>query len=85
MQVIVLNADYSYLNTIGWKRALNLLIKGKAEPVKESDKVITNSDGSQSFHVPLVMRLVNFVKTVYKGKVHYSRRNVFIRDGHQCQ
>ena len=37
---IVLNGDYTFLNTVSWKRAVCLLIKGKTEVLKYSEKVI---------------------------------------------
>ena len=35
---ILLNADYSFLNLVDWKRALCLLAKGKVEVVKDTQK-----------------------------------------------
>ena len=40
---VVLNGDYTFLNTINWKRAVCLVIKGKSEVVKYSDIVLTLS------------------------------------------
>ena len=31
---IVLNADYTFLNTVNWQRALCLMVKGKVEVLK---------------------------------------------------
>jgi len=85
MHTVVLNADYTYLNTVPWQRAIKLLVKEKAEVLKEDDRQINNCDKSCQFRVPLVMKLVQMVKTVYRNKVPYSRKNVFIRDNHTCQ
>jgi 5-methylcytosine-specific restriction endonuclease McrA len=79
-QTVVLNADYTYLNTVGMKKAVKLLIKEKAEVLAEGERQI-----AKGFKVPLVLRLVYFVRTVYKNKVPYSRKNVLIRDRHTCQ
>ena len=84
MQTVVLNADYTYLNTVPWQRAVKLLMLEKAEALKEADRTISNCDRSCVLKVPLVLKLVNMVKTVYRNKVPYSRKNVFIRDGHKC-
>jgi 5-methylcytosine-specific restriction endonuclease McrA len=85
MQTIVLNADYTYLNTVHWQRAIKLLVKEKAEVLKEDDKVICNTDSTCVFRIPLVMRLVDLVKTVYRNKVPFSRKHIFIRDNFTCQ
>jgi 5-methylcytosine-specific restriction endonuclease McrA len=80
MQTVVLNADFSYLNTVNWKKAVKLIIKEKAEVLVDSDKRITDE-----ISVPLILRLVNLVKAVYKNKVPYTKKNIFIRDRHCCQ
>ena len=80
---IVLNGDYTYLNTISWRRALSLLMKGKAETLKYADKVIHCSDGS-CIKLPLVMRLIKVIRMIYRNKVPYSKRNIMFRDDHTC-
>jgi 5-methylcytosine-specific restriction endonuclease McrA len=81
---VVLNGDYSYLNVISWKRAVALMIKGKAEVLKYSDKVIRNAAGEEVFKLPLVLRLIKIIRMIYKNKVPYSKRNIFVRDGFKC-
>jgi 5-methylcytosine-specific restriction endonuclease McrA len=85
MQTVVLNADFTYLNTVSWQRAIKLLVKEKAEVLKADERKICNHDNTCVFKVPLVMRLIDLVKTVYRNKVPFSRKNVFIRDNHTCQ
>lgn len=81
---IVLNGDYTYLNVIDWKRAVRLMIKGKTEVLKYSDRVLRNEDGDVIIKIPLVMRLIKMIRMIYKNKVPYSKRNIFVRDGFQC-
>jgi len=81
---IILNGDYSYLNVVNWKRAVCLLMKGKTEVLKYSDKVIRNSDGEVIMKLPLVMRLIKIVRMIYRNKVPFSKRNIFVRDGYRC-
>ena len=81
---IVLNGDYSYLNVVSWKRAVCLMIKGKTEVLKWSDREIRNFEGEVITKVPLVMRLIKIVRMIYKNKVPYSKRNIFVRDNFQC-
>lgn len=84
MHCIVLNGDYSYLNTINWKKAVCLMVKQKVEVLKYSDKCIVNYDRDKKIQIPLVIRLIKIVRMIYKNKVSYSKRNVFVRDKHRC-
>lgn len=81
---IVLNADYTYINTVSWKKAIKLVINGKAEALKYSNKVLTNFENTIIMKVPSVMKLLKLVRTIYKTKVPFSKKNVLIRDGFKC-
>ncbi len=84
--VIVLNADNTYIGSITWQASIILLYKGKVEMVKATDRVVSNVTKSVEFIVPKVVRLIRFVKQVYKkSNVPYSKRAVFIRDKYKCQ
>jgi len=85
MRTVVLNADYTYLNTVSWQRAVKLLVKEKAEVLKETDQPIRTCSNDCMFKMPLVMRLIELVKTVYRNKVPFSRKNIFVRDNFKCQ
>lgn len=84
-QVLVLNADHSFINIVDWRRAIKLISKGKAEIVEATQKVIQNCDGSTQFVLPAVIKLVQFIKSIYKAKVPFNKQNLMIRDNHQCQ
>ncbi len=81
--VIVLNASYEFMGLVSWKRAMTLLFNGKVEVVKESEKIVRTV--SQSFKVPAVIRLIKFIRRMYRREVPFTRRNVLTRDGHTCQ
>ena len=81
--VIVLNYDYSYLNTVSWKRAVGYLVKRKAEVVKAAEDTIKTVD--QDLVKPIIVRLLEMVRSVYKKKVPFSFKNVMKRDKHRCQ
>jgi 5-methylcytosine-specific restriction endonuclease McrA len=81
-RVVVLNADYSFLNIIDWKKAMCLIEKAKVEVVKYSGKVIQSIRGD--VRVPVVLRLIKFVRTLYKARVPYSKKNIYVRDGYKC-
>jgi len=82
-KVIVLNADYSFLNIISWRRAVALVSKGKVEVLKYSDKAIRTIKG-ELMKIPMVLKLVHLVRTIYKTKVPFSKRNIMVRDDFKC-
>lgn len=81
--VIILNGDYSYLNTIHWKKAVKLLLKGKAVALKYTDAVIRA--GKEIIKIPAVMKLMKIIRTIYRTHVPFSKKNVMTRDGFTCQ
>jgi len=80
---IVLNGDYTFLNTINWKRAVCLVVKGRTEVLKYSDKVLRNVSGVV-MRMPLVIRLIKVIRTIYRSHVPFSKKNVIVRDKHRC-
>ena len=80
--VAILNADYNFVNFVDVKRAIALIVKGRVEVLKYSDKVIKSF--SATFNVPLVLRLVKLIRLAYKSKVPFTKKGVFIRDDYQC-
>lgn len=79
---IVLNGDYTFLCLIDWKRAMNLVFAGKVSVLKYSDKVIRSVGGA--FRLPAVLVLMRVVRSVYKNKVPFNRKNLLIRDRFVC-
>jgi len=84
MQTILLNSDYSYLGNVKWEKAICLIVKGKVEVLKYTKRVIKNFDGSVIMKIPSVMRLIKFIRTLFRTKVPFSKRNVIIRDEFKC-
>jgi 5-methylcytosine-specific restriction endonuclease McrA len=80
---IILNGDYSYLNTVNWRKAIKLLVKGKATVLKYTDVVITA--GKQVMQIPAVMKLMKIIRNIYRTHVPFSKKNVMVRDGFVCQ
>jgi 5-methylcytosine-specific restriction endonuclease McrA len=78
-KVLVLNASYEPLNICSWRRAIVLILKGKAESIEHNGKVLHGS-----LALPTVIRLRNYVKIPYK-EISLSRRNVLHRDNYTCQ
>lgn len=78
-KVLVLNASYEPLNITSWRRAVVLLIKGKAEQVEHNGKYVY-----LGFPLPTVIRLRYYVRVPYK-EIPLTRRNILHRDGNSCQ
>jgi 5-methylcytosine-specific restriction endonuclease McrA len=82
-QCILLNADYTFLNVVDWKRAMCLLAKGKVQVLKHSERLIRTAEGI-AIKVPAVMRLIKLIRTLYVNRVPFSKKNVLVRDGFKC-
>ncbi len=80
---VLLNADYTFLNLVNWKRAICLMAKGKVEVVKDSQRTVRNASGGE-LKVPAVMRLIKLIRTIYRTSVTFTKRNVLIRDHFKC-
>lgn len=81
--VLVLNATYEPLNVISMRRAIVLLLKDKAELLEVADKRIRSE--SLTLPVPLVIRLVYYVRVPGRVSIPLTRRTVMIRDHYTCQ
>ncbi len=80
--VLVLNQNYEPLNISRGRRAVVLLLRGKAEALQNGSHIIHTP--SYSFPVPSVIRLVYFVKRPRPEK-KLTRLEVFRRDEYRCQ
>ena len=81
--VLVLNATYEPLSTVGWQRAVVLVLDGVAEIIAADDDRRVRSP-SISVARPHVIRLLSYVR-VPRGRIApVTRRGVLTRDGHQC-
>lgn len=80
--VLVLNQNYEPLNICNARRALVLVLGGKAEVLDQNGTTI--STARAIFVVPTVIRLRHFIKRP-RPRVKLTRREIFIRDNHTCQ
>ncbi len=78
-KVLVINASYEPLNICSWRRAVVLILKGKAEQIEHNGKLLYGD-----FPLPTVIRLRTYVKIPYK-EISLSRRNLMHRDNYMCQ
>lgn len=81
--VLVLNASYEPLHVVSVRRAILLLLKDKAEVVEAAQR--TFHALHTEYPVPLVIRLVTYVRIPHRLTLPLNRRNVFIRDEFTCQ
>ena len=79
-QVLVLNASYEPLNITTWRRAMVMMIKGKAERLEEDPTKIIR-EGTM---LPTVIRLRQYVRVPFR-ELPLTRRHILQRDGHCCQ
>ena len=79
-QTLVLNASYEPLNITSWRRAITLMLKGKAESLEED----TSQDIHRGRKLPTVIRLRYYVKVPYR-EVSLTRKNILLRDNSSCQ
>ena len=82
-QALVLNATYEPLCVVPSRRALMLVLDGKAELLHATDGMFRAE--RVAFAEPSVVRLGYYVKVPYQARVALNRRAVFARDGHRCQ
>jgi len=81
-RTLLLNTTFEPLAIVSWKKAITLVYIEKVEVVREYDREIRSV--SRRVRLPAVIRLLTFVRPK-KLRVRFSRKNVFLRDGHTCQ
>lgn len=82
-RTLVLNATYQPLCAVAARRAVVLLLKGKAE-ILEVDGGAFHSE-KLTIPIPAVVKLKYYVRVPHRVRVTLSRKAVFMRDGHTCQ
>jgi len=82
--VILLNADYRPMGVIDWKKAIRLIFKKKVEVLQYAETVIQTASKTITMLLPKLIRLLKFVRLLYRNKVPFNKRNVFVRDGFTC-
>ena len=80
---VVLNADFTYLNTVSWRRAIKLILADKVRVVHQSDSIVRYGE-QRSMRIPTVVALIKLIRMVYRGRVPFSKRNVIVRDDGCC-
>jgi 5-methylcytosine-specific restriction endonuclease McrA len=79
---LVLNATYEPLCVVASRRAVILVLTGKAIAVESGDTELHSE--RISLRVPIVVRLTRYVRVPFRAAVPLTRRAVFARDGGRC-
>jgi 5-methylcytosine-specific restriction endonuclease McrA len=82
-RVLVLNATYEPLSIISVQRAVVLLLKEKAELIESAQERLHAA--YLSLPVPLVIRLVYYVRVPRPVMLAPTRHSVLLRDNYTCQ
>jgi 5-methylcytosine-specific restriction endonuclease McrA len=82
-RVLVLNATYEPLSIVSVQRAVVLLLKEKAELIEAATERLHAARAS--LPVPLVIRLVYYVRIPHPVVLAPTRKSVALRDNYTCQ
>lgn len=80
--VLIVNGHYEPLTVCHARRALVLLVLGRAEMVEASEFTVRSA--FQIWTVPSIIRLVRAVRP-HRRSTALTKKNVLKRDGHRCQ
>lgn len=81
---LALNASYEPLTMVPLRRALRLVIDGKAEIV-EADLAMPVRSEKQAYPRPAVIRLTRYVHVPRRFRRQVTNTFLFARDDYQCQ
>jgi 5-methylcytosine-specific restriction endonuclease McrA len=82
-RVLLLNATFEPLAVVTAKRAVVLMLTGKAECVEAALDEAFHSE-NLTLPAPSVMRLSRYVRVPYRSAVPMTRAGVLRRDGRRC-
>ncbi|MEJ8278299.1 HNH endonuclease [Pseudonocardia spirodelae] len=82
--MLLLNASFEPLAVVTSKRAICLLLSGKAECLQEALEGASFRSESLALPAPSVLRLSRYVRVPYRRAVPMTRAGVLRRDGRRC-
>ncbi|MQS08266.1 HNH endonuclease [Streptomyces alkaliphilus] len=82
-RTLVLNAGFEPLATVSLRRAVVLVMQGKAE-IEQAHPGLRVRATTVEMPVPLVIRLRRYVKVPFRQRASWSRRGVLVRDRYRC-
>jgi 5-methylcytosine-specific restriction endonuclease McrA len=83
-RVLLLNATFEPLAVVTAKRAIVLMLTGKAECVEATLSGAAFHSENLTVPAPSVMRLSRYVRVPYRRSVPMTRAGVLRRDGRRC-
>lgn len=83
-RVLLLNATFEPLTALPLRRAIVLLVCGKAEVVHEDPAGSTLRSATMTVEVPSVIRLSRYVHVPYRAQVPLTRAGLMHRDRFRC-
>ena len=84
VRCLALNASFEPLTMVPIRRALRLVIEGKAEVVEADGGELVRS-ASLALPRPVIIRLVKFVHVPRRFRRQVTNTFLFARDGYRCQ
>ena len=84
MRCLALNASFEPLTMVPVRRALRLVIEGKAEIVESDADDVVRSE-RLTLPKPAIIRLVKFVHVPRRFRRQVTNTFLFARDGYRCQ
>nr|WP_242613766.1 HNH endonuclease [Herbihabitans rhizosphaerae] len=83
-RVLLLNTTFEPLTALPLRRAVVLIVCGKAEVVHGDPTGLVLHAASCSVEVPSVIRLSNYVRVPYRARVPLTRAGLMHRDRYRC-
>lgn len=83
-RVLLLNATFEPLTALPLRRAIVLVVCGKAEVVHGDPSGMLMHSATVTVPVPSVIRLSNYVRVPYRAKVPLTRAGLMHRDRYRC-
>ena len=83
-RVLLLNVTYEPLTTVGLRRAVCLVLGGKAEVVHDDAGGALLHATSVVLATPSVIRLSRYVRVPYRNRVPLTRAALMRRDNYRC-
>jgi 5-methylcytosine-specific restriction endonuclease McrA len=82
--VLLLNVTYEPLTTVGLRRAVCLVLGGKAEIVHDDAAGAVLHAATVALATPSVIRLSRYVRVPYRNRVPLTRAALMRRDNYKC-
>jgi hypothetical protein len=86
-QTLVLDANYRPIDIFDWKKAVKKILGDRAEMLEAYVDDEIGEEWKSAMECPSVIRLLHFIQKTkdYRRFQKLTRRNVLLRDNHECQ